>query len=98
MREYTNILQAQRTVFDNSCANWEDAASLSFLPDVISIFLFGSDFVYQHEKRPQQERVFSMDNGCYMDVNHDTPKYTGKPCFVKIPPKGIGVLDFHFKS
>ncbi len=51
---------------------------LGFLPDVLSIFMWGPDFVHLHEHL-DEDGAFPPDIGSYMDMDFKEPKKPGPP-------------------
>ncbi len=80
MTDYLKFLWVELIAFDNRQPDMGAGAyldSLGFVPDSISIFMWGSDFVHLHDGVDGSE--FPPDIGAYMDVYFNGPKKAGVP-------------------
>ena len=79
--EYRKFLWVELIAFDNrqpdmGVKDYLDA--LGFVPDAVSIFMWGSDFLHQHDGMAE-DRPFPPDVGAYMDMRYSKPKHDGPP-------------------
>ncbi len=71
------ILWTELNAFDPQspdCGAAEYIKLLGFTPQAVSLFVFGSDFVHQHDGMAE-DRIFPPDIGFYLDMYFEGPKH-----------------------
>ena len=108
MKQDNTILWTELVAFDPDlpdCGAQKYCDTLGFIPEMISLFMWGSDFVHQHDGMAE-DRDFPADVGTYLDMYFEGPKVPGmvwskyklRTLVAELKAKGIRVLFSIFPS